>query len=217
MIMKALVALGTLAATLVGVVSMTAGQDGTSITIERGGVRLTIPNAYVIERRLGRGQNVEDLDSDEGTVLLRVPASEVRAILPTEPPEFPDLIVSIRLLSAQEAIDVEQHNADMAMRLQKRSGDLSQAIVQKDIDHGWYRLYETPRITFRSYILARPDAAVDDVIALCTKSPGAEESCRLPTFVVRGVGVETSLPTDGLKYRDKISSYLAVLINRWRK
>lgn len=214
--MKALIAFAALVATL-GITSMTVGQIGTSITVERGDVRLTIPSTYVIERRLGGVEHVKGLDSDAGTVLLRVPASEVQAILPPKSPELPDLIVSLRLLTPQEAFDVEQFRASIAKRIRERAGDFSEAIIEKDRDHGWYRLYQTPRITFSSYVLARPDPAADDVIALCTKSEGARESCGLPTFVVGDVGVELSLPVEGLKYRDKVSDYLAGLIARWRK
>lgn len=161
---------------------------------------------------------MKGLDSDEGTVLLRISEPEIQAVLPPGSPEFSDLIVSLRLLTPQEALDVEQHNADLAMQIRDRSGGFSEAIIEKDRNHGWYRLYQTPRIRFLSYALAHPDAdTADDVIALCTKSPGARESCRLPTFVVHGVGVETSLPPEGLKYRDKITGHLAALIVQWQK
>lgn len=193
------------------------GEDAVAISLSRGDATLTIPKSYVVSRRLAGVDDAQGLDSDEGAVVVRIPAQELQAILPNDVPKVRDLVLAVRVLTQVEARQLVQQNNTLAGRIAARADEFGRSLVEYDAGHDWYRLYKIPNVRFMSYVLARDKVVrTSDVIALCSKTDTENEACGLLPFVVREVGVEVTLPADLLIYRGEIVKYISSLIANWK-
>lgn len=191
------------------------------VVLEKYGVRLFVPSGYVVENRFPWIAKAEGLDENEGSVVIRVPAQEIKdAIISNETAEViapRDLIAVVKILHESELSAIENANGDMARKINEGTEPFSEAFIVDDHGMGQYRLYQSSKIMFRWYVLLqRPPIVGNDVIALCTASEGTETSCRLTTFVIDGLGVEVNLGIDDLRYYREIKQHLTELLMSWR-
>lgn len=198
----------------VGVSTVLAGDA----VVERGGTRLVVPEHYLAKKRFWWIELVQGLDSNAGEALIRVPAGEIRSLLPqgsVEPVEFTSLI---HILDQTEADRVAKYPAETANEVNQRKGHYSEQTITNDEATGWYRMYGTYSDTFGWLVIRRqPPIGGDDIVASCVREKSAVVTrCTLPQFVVDGIAVETTIRAEHLTYHERIKQHLVQLVGSWR-
>ncbi|MBX6421549.1 MAG: hypothetical protein IRZ06_11180 [Nevskia sp.] len=189
-----------------------------TLIVERAGIRLVIPSKYVVKSRFWWIKFAHGLDTSDGSVLIKMPTTEIRSLLPSDAPLPANFVTLIYLLDKKEQTQFVQEVQNTALDVDKRRGRYVELTMEKDNFSDWFRIYGQYADIFGWLVVKqKPPISGDDIVASCIKPNGAVLiECKLSKFIVDGIGVETSIRAEHLRYSEIIKNHIAQLLRSWR-
>lgn len=200
-----------------GIGVMVSDLTSRTLTIERAGIRLVIPSKYIVKSRFWWVKFARGLDTSGGSVLIKIPTDEIRSLLPSDAPPPADFVTLIYLLDKKEQTQFMQGVQNTALDVDNRKGRYVELNIDKDDFSNWFRIYGQYSDIFGWLVVKqKPPISGDDIVASCIKPNGAILiECKLSKFIVDGIGVETSIRAEHLRYSKTIKNHIAQLLKSW--
>lgn len=198
-------------------VGMAMGKFGKSdFVLEKDGKRLAVPNSYLPEDRFSWVNSAEGLDSGDLSVVVQIPGGEIDSVIPDEQTPSNPQTVLLMLLSREDFSAIQSMQTAKVEQINQRQGRFSDYRAEFDQTTGFYKFYSGRETSINWYYLRKaPPISASDIIASCVHSDESHVICRIPVFIVNGVGLETEILESQLNRLGNIKGYLSELVGAW--
>lgn len=199
---------------LVGVVAATSVHN--EVTLEYEGTRLNIPRNYLLENRFPWVDSAEGLDTKQLSVVVQIPGEDIDRVLEISGVNSTPQTVVLTLIS-KEAVTVSLSNQrSLADQINNYQGKFSNHYAEFDSDSGYYKFHSRRKTFFSLYYLKKiPPISAKDIVASCVQSTEDLTMCRMPTFFVDNIGLETEISESQIRQVEKIQKTIIDLVENW--
>lgn len=189
---------------------------------DKNDIVLQIPEHYIQRNRFFWIRKVKDLDSNNGSVLVKIPAADILHNIRGAKIKN-DLVMLVNLLSDSEIKTFEQNRQERFIEIVNQQSNFNDAYEVLDQKNSWYKVYQNKELTSNWYVFLNAPYSgrklndSNNLIAICGEDELIGVNCKIITQPRRNIAIEFSLNYENLKYRKEIEEYLFNLIESWRK
>lgn len=188
-----------------------------AVILEKSGTSLQIPAEYISPYSFPWIENAEGLDADLESIRIHVPIEEVLTEIPKDISSDYVLVSLLTILSREQISRFNRSHKNQSEEINKPSSRFANSYFAPDELTNLFRLYmgtDTDNVWYLMKTGERP-VAPTDIVAICRFSEKNNIRCRIMSFLIGNISVETSMDIDLIPHLEIIKNHFEKLITEW--